>query len=179
MTPNRSVALLTPLAAVLAGVAAEWLAKHFPGVDVPRSALEEVFLGGVAAVLAPAALWLHGWQKYEARQEGSTADRFEAALESHDRALATEPTAADAGVDDDSPAGLAEADPVGLDDDADEPDFDELFAIELTADPEAEFDDGLLDDEGELDAGGDDDDDDDDDEVLAELTNSSSPSRVG
>ena len=69
MSPNRIVAVLTPLVfAPLAGACAAWLSQHFPGVDVDRNALEEIFIAGALIALAPAAQWLHGWQKYEARQ---------------------------------------------------------------------------------------------------------------
>ena len=69
MSPNRIVALLTPLVfAPLAGGVASWLAQHFPGVDVKQSDLQSVFIAGALIALAPAAQWLHGWQKHEARQ---------------------------------------------------------------------------------------------------------------
>ena len=69
MTPNRVVAVLTPLVfAPLAGAVAAWLAKHFPALGVSKDDLQAVFIGGALIALAPAAQWLHGWQKYEARQ---------------------------------------------------------------------------------------------------------------
>jgi hypothetical protein len=69
LSPNRVVAVLTPLLfAPLAGALAAWLAEHFPGVEVDPGALEEIFIAGALIALAPAAQWLHGWQKYEARQ---------------------------------------------------------------------------------------------------------------
>jgi hypothetical protein len=69
MTPNRVVAVLTPLVfAPLAGAVAAWLAEHFPGFNVDQNALEEIFIAGALIALAPAAQWLHGWQKFEARQ---------------------------------------------------------------------------------------------------------------
>jgi hypothetical protein len=77
MTPNRIVALLTPvLFAPLAGGIATWIAKNVPGAEVSQSSLEEVFIGGALIALAPAVQWLHGWQKFEARE----ADR-ETAIE--------------------------------------------------------------------------------------------------
>jgi hypothetical protein len=69
MSPNRIVALLTPLVfAPLAGAVAAWLAEHFPGVEVDQGSLEQIFIAGALIALAPAAQWLHGWQKHEARQ---------------------------------------------------------------------------------------------------------------
>jgi hypothetical protein len=74
MTPNRVVAILTPLVfAPLAGAIATWVAEHAPGVEVSASSLEEIFIAGALIALAPAAQWLHGWQKYEAR-EAAAAD---------------------------------------------------------------------------------------------------------
>jgi hypothetical protein len=68
MSLNRVVALLTPLFATAAGAVATWLAENFPGVDISQGALEEIFIAGALAALAPAAQWLHGWQKWEAQQ---------------------------------------------------------------------------------------------------------------
>lgn len=68
MSPNRIVAILTPVFALAAGACATWLAEHFPALDVPASALEEIFIAGALAVLAPALQWLYGWQKFEARE---------------------------------------------------------------------------------------------------------------
>ncbi len=69
MSPNRVVAVLTPLVfAPAAGGVATWIANNIPGASIPASKLEEVFIGGALIALAPAAQWLHGWQKYEARK---------------------------------------------------------------------------------------------------------------
>ena len=68
MPPNRVVALFTPVIAIAAGAAATWLADNMPGLTVTQGQLEAVFVAGLAAVLAPAAQWLHGYQKYEAHQ---------------------------------------------------------------------------------------------------------------
>lgn len=67
MPLNRLVALLTPLFAIAAGACATWLAQHFPGVAISEDMLQEIFIAGAIAVLAPALHWLHGWQKWEAR----------------------------------------------------------------------------------------------------------------
>jgi hypothetical protein len=68
MPLNRVVALATPLFAAAAGWVATWLADNVPGVNIPQSALEEIFIAGALVALAPAAQWLHGWQKWEGRQ---------------------------------------------------------------------------------------------------------------
>jgi hypothetical protein len=69
MSPNRIVAVMTPLVfAPLAGAVATWIADNVPGTTISASSLEEVFIGGALIGLAPAAQWLHGWQKYEARE---------------------------------------------------------------------------------------------------------------
>jgi hypothetical protein len=65
---NRVVASLAPIAALAAGSCATWLAEHFPGINVPASALEEIFIAGAVAVLAPALQWLYGWQQHEKRE---------------------------------------------------------------------------------------------------------------
>ena len=68
MPLNRVVALATPLFAAAAGWVSTWLAENIPGVSISESALEEIFIAGALIALAPAAQWLHGWQKWEARQ---------------------------------------------------------------------------------------------------------------
>ena len=69
MSPNRVVAVLTPLVfAPLAGAITAWLAKHFPAVDLSQDDLQQVFVAGALIALVPATQWLHGWQKHEARQ---------------------------------------------------------------------------------------------------------------
>ena len=74
MSLNRIVALLTPLVfAPLAGFASTWAAEHLPGVSIPPDQLEQVFIAGALIALAPAAQWLHGWQKHEAREAEALA----------------------------------------------------------------------------------------------------------
>lgn len=69
MSPNRVVAVLTPLIfAPAAGAIATWIANNIPGAEISARNLEEVFIGGALIGLAPAAQWLHGWQRYEARK---------------------------------------------------------------------------------------------------------------
>ena len=68
MTPNRIVAVLTPLVfAPAAGAVSAWVAKHAPGVELSTQELTNIFIAGALVALAPAAQWLHGWQKYEQR----------------------------------------------------------------------------------------------------------------
>lgn len=113
MTPNRIVAVLTPLVfAPLAGAVAAWVAENLPGVDVSASALEEIFIAGALIALAPAVQWLYGWQKHEAR-EALAAQAAELA----DASLPVEPT--EAGFDFEEP----DFDEV---EEFDEFDFDEL-----------------------------------------------------
>ena len=73
MSPNRLVALITPFAASLAGWVATQAATQLPGLDLPKSALEEIFIAGALIALAPAAQWLHGWQKWETQQAQTEA----------------------------------------------------------------------------------------------------------
>jgi hypothetical protein len=74
MSPNRIVAFLTPLVfAPLAGVISTWAAENLPGVNLPASAMEEIFIAGALIALAPAAQWLHGWQKWEQQREANVA----------------------------------------------------------------------------------------------------------
>ena len=68
MSLNRVVALATPLFAAAAGWVATWLAYNVPGVTIDQGALEAIFIAGALAALAPAAQWLHGWQKFESRE---------------------------------------------------------------------------------------------------------------
>ena len=69
MPANRIVALFTPVIALAAGGAATWLADHVPGMNVSPGELQAVFIAGIAAIVAPAAQWLHGAQKFEAHQQ--------------------------------------------------------------------------------------------------------------
>jgi hypothetical protein len=74
MSLNRIVALLTPLVfAPLAGVVSTWAADNLPGVNLSPDKVEEVFIAGALIALAPAVQWLHGWQKYEERQDAAIA----------------------------------------------------------------------------------------------------------
>ncbi len=137
MTLNRFVALLTPIVfAPAAGYAASWLAKHAPGVDIKQSDLQEIFIAGALIGLAPAAQWLHGWQKYEARQAGAE-HQIELALATGGNA----PTVAAAP---DQELGDADGSLSDLDS------LDELTALgDVDDDLDDEFDDELLSEDGE------------------------------
>jgi hypothetical protein len=132
MAPNRIVALVTPVAALAAGACASWLAQHFPGMNVPESDLQSVFIAGAVVVLAPAAQWLHGWQKHEARQAEAAQ-----AIQLGTLAAAPVPTPVAA-----APAGDSQQD--GLDEFADPSDLDGAL------DDFDELDDELLADDDEL-----------------------------
>ena len=73
MPPNRMVALLAPVVALAAGGAATWLADNL-GIDVDPNELQAIFIAAILAVLAPAAQWLYGSQKFERHQ--SELDRI-------------------------------------------------------------------------------------------------------
>lgn len=117
MSPNRVVAVLTPLIfAPAAGAIATWIANNIPGAEISARNLEEVFIGGALIGLAPAAQWLHGWQRYEARKAEQ-----ENAVE-----LANAPAAAPgAGI----APGAEDFEPTETEDFED--DFDELDDLEL------------------------------------------------
>ena len=129
MTLNRLVVLLTPLVfAPAAGWAASAIAKYAPGVDIAQDDIQKVFIAGALIALAPAAQWLHGWQKHEARQ-AAAEQAVETGLASGGDAPALAATAAAPefdGGDDDFDA-LAELDQFG-EDDLEDDDLDALLA---------------------------------------------------
>jgi hypothetical protein len=127
MKPNRIVALVTPVAALAAGACATWLAQHFPGIDIKQSDLQSVFVAGAVVALAPAAQWLHGWQKYEAR-EADAANAIKLGT------LGTGPVPTPMGTLDGS---------AGIDDSAELDDLDSLEDLD-------EFDDEFLPEDDEL-----------------------------
>jgi len=78
MSPNRIVAVLTPLVfAPLAGTIAALIAHNFPGVEISEGSLTQIFIAGALIALAKAAQWTRGWQKYEERHDASAVDPFE------------------------------------------------------------------------------------------------------
>jgi hypothetical protein len=115
MPPNRIVALLTPVIAIAAGAAATWLADNV-GIEIDQGELQAIFVAGLLAVLAPAAQWLNGFQKYERHQQDLDHAALEADAEAAARTSAVpEPDAGDDAYDEDG----------GYDDDGYAEDFDE------------------------------------------------------
>lgn len=140
MSPNRVVAVATPLVfAPLAGAISAWLAKHFPGFNVPQEHLQQIFIAGSLIALAPAAQWLHGWQKFEARQAEMAKD---VAVEA---APAAGPSTAAAS---DAQAEFEDLDDLDdLEELDDLEDLDDLEGVEDLDDLDALEDDFLVDDE--------------------------------
>jgi hypothetical protein len=132
MTLNRLVVILTPLVfAPAAGWAASAVARYAPGIDVSQNDIQKVFIAGALIALAPAAQWLSGWQKHEARQAaaeqavetGLASGGGAPAVASPPDAVAA-PPALDDGADLDA---LAELDEFG-EDDLEGDDLDSLLA---------------------------------------------------
>ena len=125
ITPNRLVAVLTPLVfAPLAGAISVLAAKHVPGLDIKSDQLEQVFIAGALIAFGKAGLWLKGWQDWEKRQAAVPEDvvndiGLEAAMGPGDDSGAVDEQ--DLG---DDPA-LADEDPDALSEDEDD---DELSA---------------------------------------------------
>lgn len=69
MSANRIVALLTPLIfAPAAGWLTAWAARNAPGLPpLDSTQVTALFITGATIAFGKAALWLHGWQKSEAR----------------------------------------------------------------------------------------------------------------
>jgi hypothetical protein len=69
ITPNRIVALLTPVFAALAGGLATWIADTVPGApSIDSGELTAIFIAGAASATAAAYKWLAGWQQHEAHE---------------------------------------------------------------------------------------------------------------
>jgi hypothetical protein len=113
MSPNRIVALVTPVCALAAGWAATWLADNVPGLDVSKESLQAVFIAGAVAVILPALQWLHGWQKWEERSDAQTLALQQGLPE-------TAPPIDDGGAVEPAMADFSE------DDDADDDDYEDL-----------------------------------------------------
>jgi len=135
MPANRIVALFTPVIALAAGAAATWIADIVPGLDSASAGeMEALFFAGLAAVLAPAAQWLYGAQKFE-RHEAELENQ---ALEADTQAAARE---SEVGLYGDEPGGYGPEDEFeddyddGYDDDPEpEDDDDEVFETALAED---------------------------------------------
>lgn len=131
MSLNRIVALITPFAAAGAGAAATGLGEWL-GVDVDAGELQALFIAGMVAVLVPAGQWLHGWQKYEAREAELQRDLRLANATVATAAAAPEPLEYeddwDEGQDEDLSALDELEDLAGLDEFEDEPLDDEVAA---------------------------------------------------
>lgn len=56
-----AVVIVTPATAAASG----WLAKNFPGVQLPTAAIATAVLGGAAGAVTIAYKWLDGWQQHE------------------------------------------------------------------------------------------------------------------
>jgi hypothetical protein len=100
MPPNRIVAVFTPVVALAAGSAAAWLSDFLPEeLGVSAADMEAFFIAGLLAVLAPAAQWLYGSQKFE-RQQAELDQQALAADTQAAAAVAEADLAATAGDDD-------------------------------------------------------------------------------
>jgi hypothetical protein len=65
-TPNRIVALLTPIFAGLAGWVAQVIADNFPGAPaLDQGELTAIFIAGATAATIAAREWLIGWRQHE------------------------------------------------------------------------------------------------------------------
>jgi hypothetical protein len=127
MPPNRMVALLTPVVALAAGGAATWLADNL-GIQVDASELQAIFVAAIVAVLAPAAQWLYGSQKFERHQAELEQLALKADTEAAARATETDMEAAvDADAyEDEADDGDYDEDDDGYEDEyADDDDYDD------------------------------------------------------
>ena len=129
MPPNRMVALLTPVVALGAGGAATWLADNL-GIQVDPGELQAIFVAAIIAVLAPAAQWLYGSQKFE---------RHQAELEQLALKADTEAAAQASEVEMEVAAGAYEAE--GDDDEYDDDDDDDGYDDEYAAADDDDYDD--------------------------------------
>jgi hypothetical protein len=79
MSPNRIVALATPLVAPLAGAFAAWLSQKVPGADIPADTMEEIFFVVLGVVAALALQFNHNRFKWdvEEKREATALDATE------------------------------------------------------------------------------------------------------
>jgi len=129
MPPNRMVALLTPVVALGAGGAATWLADNL-GIQVDPAELQAIFIAAIIAVLAPAAQWLYGSQKFERHQAELEQLALKADTESAAQASEAEMEAATGAYEDEDDDGEYDDDD-GYDDEyaaaADDDDYDDDY----------------------------------------------------
>jgi hypothetical protein len=123
MPPNRMVALLTPVVALAAGGAATWIAENV-GVDVQAEEVQAIFIAALVAVLAPAAQWLHGSQKFERHQSELERLALEADTKAAEQSAEVEMETAVGAYEDETDAEYDDDD-VYDDEDADDEDEDE------------------------------------------------------
>jgi hypothetical protein len=69
MSPNRIVALATPVVAPLAGAFAAWLSQTVPGVDIPAGTMEEIFFVVLGVVAALALQSNHNRFKWDVEEQ--------------------------------------------------------------------------------------------------------------
>jgi hypothetical protein len=133
MTPNRIVAILTPLVfAPVAGGIATWLAENFPGAGVDDDQLTAIFISGALIALAPAVQWLNGWQKWEAREADAAREAELAEIETPAAVVIDEEPGLDEEFTDEGEFAL------------DDEDLDDLAELEELEEPEVAEDEELV-----------------------------------
>jgi hypothetical protein len=136
MPPNRMVALLTPVVALGAGGAATWLADNL-GIQVDPSELQAIFIAAILAVLAPAAQWLYGSQKFERHQSELEQLALVADTKAAEQATQVDMDAATGAYED-------EADDGDYDDDDDDDDgYDDEYAAVADDDDHDDYESAL------------------------------------
>jgi len=129
MPPNRMVALLTPVVALGAGGAATWLADNL-GIQVDPAEMQAIFVAAIVAVLAPAAQWLYGSQKFERHQAELEQLALKADIESAAQTSEVEMEAATGAYEDEADDGEDDDGDDGYDDEyaaADDDDYDDDY----------------------------------------------------
>jgi hypothetical protein len=128
LPPNRMVALLTPVVALGAGGAATWLADNL-GIQVDPGELQAIFVAAIIAVLAPAAQWLYGSQKFERHQAELEQLALKADMKAAEQASEVEMDATTGAYEDEDDDGEYDDDD-GYDDEyaaADDDDYDDDY----------------------------------------------------
>jgi hypothetical protein len=120
MSPNRIVALATPVVAPLAGAFAAWLSQTVPGVDIPADTMEEIFFVVLGVVAALALQFNHNRFKWDVEEQ-----RTSAALD------APEPDSFE--LDDDDPVDDDPQLEAGDEDDLEELDFEDFEDDDVAA----------------------------------------------